>query len=138
MRGFQEGHAVRIYCLLLILAGAALLAGCGSGETLEDKKREAFHVPGYRAPREPSLDASGAMWAEADQAYYRAVAETDPKKKKQFLREAAKRYEDVLRELQALRAREKDSRKQEELDLLILKAKEDLNQAIREQPITGE
>jgi hypothetical protein len=124
--------------LALLLVVAALLTGCGSGETLEDRKREAFHVPGYRAPREPSLDASGAMWAEADQAYYRAVAETDPLKKKRLLREAANKYEGVLHELQALRAREKEPSRREELDLLILKAKEDLNQAIREQPITGE
>jgi len=40
--------------------------------------------------------------------------------------------------LTELRRRETDPLKREEFQLLIIKAKEDLNQALRSRPITGE
>lgn len=124
----------------ILITAAALGAGCGAPEDFEaERRREAFRVPKHQLKTShPSMDRVGAIWSQGDTLHYQAVAETDPVKKRRLLSEAAKKYEQVLAELTELRRRETDPLKREEFQLLILKAREDLDQALRNRPITGE
>jgi hypothetical protein len=118
-----------VFALLTIL-----VAGCAGPDYEAQRRREAFRVPKYKGVPEPSVNRLGDLWSKGDMCHYSAVASTDPQEKRRLLREAIDWYEKVIYELQALRAREKDARKREELDLLILKAREDINNSHRMIP----
>jgi hypothetical protein len=130
---------MRMNRLVVILTMLAVVAGCAGPEDLEaQRRRDAFRVPGYEEPQGPDLDRAGQFLLEAAPYYHSAIAETDPIKKKKLLHEAVQRYQMALEEFRALRAKTKDERRREELDLIIMQIQDDLNDTLRKIPITGE
>lgn len=124
--------------IMVIMLVCTYIAGCAGPDLEAERRREAFRVSKYKGVPQPSVNRLGDLWSKGDKCHYTAVAATDPREKRRLLREAISWFEKVIYELEALRAREKNPLKQEDLDLLILKAKEDINNSHRMIPITGE
>jgi hypothetical protein len=103
-------------------------------------KRDMFKVPRYEAKRgrQEQLNEAGEIWDKGDGYHYAALAEEDPVKKKQLLRQAISCYSRVLGELQALRDASRNADERERYELLTLKVREDITNSERLMPITGE
>jgi hypothetical protein len=125
---------------ILLLLIESLHAGCAATDEEGERRREAFCIPDYRTEqqRQPSLDTAERLLSEGNRFHFSAMAEGEPNAKKQLLLQAADRFERALAELKSLRAQTRDPRRREELDLLIMQAQDDLNETIRQVPVTGE
>ena len=120
-------------------AAALWCGGCGFPEGVDaGKRREAFHAPRYGRAQEPSLDKAGMMLQEGTRGYLAAMAAAEPLEKKRLLRDAAKNFEKAIAELEAVKARTPDPARRDELDLVILHARQDMQDCLRQVPVTGE
>ena len=126
--------------IVIILAIASIAAGCSSAEAEAERRREIFRVPNYGNTyrQQPKLDNVGELLRQASPYYHGAVAEQDPYKKKRMFKEAARLYEQAVRELEALQKIERDARKREEMGFILMAVREDLADCYRQMPITGE
>lgn len=123
--------------VLLMFAAAA----CESTDPDEERwKRDMFKVPRYQAKRgeQQRLDSVGEVWGKGDEFHYAALAEDDPVKKKQLLRQAIACFSRALGELEALRDAATSPDERERYEMLTLKVKEDITNSQRLLPITGE
>ena len=117
---------------------AFLVFGCGSMEDFEAERRhEAFSTPKYQL-RGPDLDTAGDYLREASRYYFSGVAATDPVQKKRLLLRAAESYRKAIAELETVQRWTEDRRKREDLSLVIMHVKQDLNDTLRQVPVTGE
>jgi hypothetical protein len=117
------------------------VAACESTDPDEERwKRDMFKVPRYQAKRgeQQRLDSVGEVWGKGDEHHYAALAEDNPVKKKQLLRQAIACYSRALGELEALRDASRNADERDRYDLLTLKVKEDITNSKRLMPITGE
>jgi hypothetical protein len=134
----NPGGLVLMRRILLIFAAAVLAAGCNSTAEYEAERRhEAFSVPKYQL-KGPNLDTAGDYLREASQYYFSAIAATDPLQKKRLLLQAAQSYKKAIAELETVRRHTEDRRRREDLSLVIQHVRQDLNDALRQVPVTGE
>lgn len=125
--------------LLVFLGLVAVLAiSCSSVDYEAGKRREMFRLPHYTGIDKPSLDRAGQLSLDGSSHYYKALLTDDPLEKKRLLRIAADNYQSAIEELEALRADTAYPDMRERLSFIIMHLREDLNDTIRQIPITGE
>jgi hypothetical protein len=128
-------------CVVVAVLLVTVAAACSTADPDEERwKRDMFKVPRYQARtgQQQQLNEIGDIWDKGDECHYAALAEDDPVKKEQLLRQAVACFSRALGGLEALRDAATRADERERYEMLMLKVKEDITNSQRLLPITGE